>query len=239
MRAVNKRTRGADDETRGGNGGGGGTEPRAGRRQPERTRRNILAAATAEFAAKGLAGARVDEIARRAGSNKRMLYQYFGNKEDLWLVVLERTYEAIRGAEHLQDFQRLDPEEGMRRLVHFNFRYHGEHPEFIALLNSENLHRARYLRRSAKIRALHSPLIAMLDDLLRRGAAEGRFRRNVDPVQLYISIAALAYFYFSNIHTLSTIFGRDLGAAAARRRRERHAVDMVMGYLRPERGARS
>lgn len=230
MRAVNKRTRSAANRA-----GRPAPALRGTRRQPERTRRNILTAAAAEFAAKGLAGARVDAIARRAGSNKRMIYQYFGNKEDLWLVVLERTYEAIRGAERLQDFQRLDPEEGMRRIVHFNFRYHGEHPEFIALLNSENLHKARYLRRSAKIRALHSPLIAMLDDLLRRGAAEGRFRRNVDPVQLYISIAALGYFYFSNIHTLSTIFGRDLAVPAARRQRERHAVDMVLGYLRPER----
>ncbi len=207
--------------------------PARNRRQPEETRRRILAAATREFAAKGLAGARVDEIAARAGANKRMLYQYFGNKEDLWLVALERVYEAIRSEEGLLDVERLDPVAGMRRLVAFNFRYHSRHPEFLALLNSENLHRARYLRRSRRIQGMHSPLLALIDGLLRRGQAAGLFRRGVDAMQLYISIAALGYFYFSNVHTLSTIFGRDLATAAAQRRRERHVVDMVLGYLRP------
>ncbi|HYM33039.1 MAG TPA: TetR/AcrR family transcriptional regulator [Candidatus Cybelea sp.] len=202
------------------------------RRRPDVTRRRIFEAAAAEFAGKGLAGARVDEIARRAGSNKRMLYQYYGNKEALWLSVLEHAYEAIREEERLLDVGRLDPVEGMRRLVAYNVRYTGAHPEFIALLNSENLHRARYLKKSRKVQSLYSPLLAMIGDVLERGRRQGVFRSGVDPMQLYISIASLGYFYYSNIHTLSTIFGRKLSSAKARKARERHVVDMVLGYLK-------
>ena len=203
------------------------------KRQPEQTRRRLFEAAQAEFAAKGLAGARIDQIARRAGSNKRMLYQYFGNKEVLWLRVLERAYEAMREEEKLLDVGRLEPVEGMRWLVLFNIRYTAAHPEFVALLNSENLHRARYLKQSVKVPSLYSPLLAMIADLLRRGRKAGVFRDGVDAMQLYISIASLGYFYCSNIYTLSTIFGRDLATASARRERDHHVVDMVLGYLRP------
>jgi AcrR family transcriptional regulator len=203
------------------------------KRQPDLTRRQLFAAAEAEFAAKGLAGARIDAIARRAGSNKRMLYQYFGNKEALWLKVLERAYEAMREEERLLDVGRLDPVEGMRRLVAFNIRYTSAHPEFVALLNNENLHQARYLRKSSKVPGLYSPLLAMIADLLKRGRRAGVFRSGIDPMQLYISIASLGYFYYSNIHTLSTIFDSDLRAPKARKLRERNVVDMVLGYLRP------
>lgn len=204
------------------------------RRDPERTRDLILDAALAEFAAKGLGGARVDEIAARAGINKRMLYHYFGNKEDLFLAALESVYEAIRGSEAALELEHLGPVEGMRRLIDFTWRHFIAHPEFINMLNSENLHRARHLRRSRKIRQLHSPLIAMLGDLLRRGEAAGLFRSGVDPVQLYISIASLGYFYFSNIHTLSTIFGRDLTDPADLDARHYHMVEVILGYLRPD-----
>ena len=203
------------------------------KRQPELTRRRIFEAAQGEFAAKGLAGARIDQIAKRAGSNKRMLYQYFGNKEALWLLVLERAYEAMREQERLLDVGRLDPVEGMRQLVAFNIRYTADHPEFVALLNSENLHQARYLKKSVKVPSLYSPLLAMISDLLKRGRKAGVFRGGIDPMQLYISIASLGYFYCSNIHTLSTIFDRDLAAALAQRARDRHVVEMVVGYLRP------
>jgi AcrR family transcriptional regulator len=204
-----------------------------GKRQPDVTRRRIFEAAQGEFAAKGLAGARIDQIAKRAGSNKRMLYQYFGNKEALWLQVLERAYESMREEEKLLDVGRLDPVEGMGRLVAFNIRYTADHPEFVALLNSENLHQARYLKKSVKVPSLYSPLLAMISDLLKRGRKSGVFRGGVDPMQLYISIASLGYFYCANIHTLSTIFDRDLAAARARRERDRHVVAMVLGYLRP------
>lgn len=202
-------------------------------RNAERTQAAILAAATAEFTAKGLGGARVDEIARRSGINKRMIYHYFGGKDGLYLSVLEAAYTSIRTAErglHLAD---KPPEEGMRELVLFTWRYFIEHPEFLSLLGTENLHRAAYLKKSRKIRDLHSPLIGMIADLLKRGAKEGVFRRRVDPMQLYITIASLGWFYLSNRFTLSTIFGRDLTIPASLKERERYIVETVMAYLRP------
>lgn len=204
---------------------------RNGARDPAGTRARILDAATREFARLGLGGARVDRIAARAGANKRMLYYYFGDKDALFLAVLEHAYEAIRTAElelHLLD---LPPVEGVRRLVEFTWRYYLEHPEFLTLLNSENLHRARHLKRSKNIRAMNSPLIATLAEILRRGEAAGTFRRGVDPLQLYISIAGLAYFFLSNNHTLSQVFDRDLTTPAARAERLAHMTALVTGAL--------
>ncbi len=201
------------------------------RRNPARNQERILKAATGEFARYGLGGARVDRIAARAGANKRMLYYYYGKKEDLFLAVLEARYAHIRRAElglHLLD---LDPVQGMRRLVEFTWDYYLEHPEFLTLLNSENLHRARHLKRSRDIAVMHSPLIAQLRDLLLRGERAGKFRKGVDPVQLYISIAALGYFYLSNRHTLSTVFERDLLAPKSKAERLKHMTELVLGYL--------
>lgn len=203
------------------------------RRQPAVTRGRILGAATAEFSAKGLAGARVDEIARRASVSKRMLYHYFGNKEALWLAVLEQAYLHIRSEERELDVQRLSPIQGMRRLIEFTLSYDAAHPEFISLLLSENLQRALYLRQSRKVRELHTSLLGVIEDLLERGCRAGVFRAGVDPAELYITIAALGFFYFSNIHTLSAIFGRDFTSAPAREQHLRHTVDVILGYLRP------
>jgi AcrR family transcriptional regulator len=202
-----------------------------GRRNPARNQERILQAATAEFARYGLGGARVDRIAARSGANKRMLYYYYGNKEDLFLAVLEASYAHIRRAELGLHLENLDPTEGVRRLVAFTWDYYLKHPEFLTLLNSENLHRARHLKRSRDIAAMHSPLIALLRDLLLRGERAGRFRKGVDPVQLYISIAALGYFYLSNRHTLSTIFERDLLAPRNKAARLKHMIELVLGYL--------
>jgi AcrR family transcriptional regulator len=202
-------------------------------RDPERTRAVILSAATDEITAKGLGGARVDEIADRAGVNKRMIYHYFGDKDGLYLAVLEAAYEEIRSEEIKLDLKKRDPDEGMRELVAFTWNYYRDHPEFLSLLATENLHRAAYLKRSKKIRELHSPLVGMINDLLQRGAKAKVFRNDVDPVELYISIAALGFFYMSNRHTLSTIFGRDLAAPKSLETRGKHLVDVVMGYLRP------
>ena len=201
------------------------------KRNPERNRERILAAALEEFSRFGLGGARVDRIAARAGANKRMLYYYFGNKEELFLAVLESRYAHIRLAEQGLRLGDLDPAQGVRRLIAFTWNYYLKHPEFLTLLNSENLHRARHLRRSGQIAAMHSPLVAMLRDLLERGVRKGEFRRGVDPVQLYISIAALGYFYLSNRHTLSTIFERDLLAARNKSERLKHMTALVLGYL--------
>ncbi len=200
-------------------------------RDPDATRQAILAAATDEFADHGLGGARVDRIAERAGINKRMLYYYFGNKDDLFLAVLEAEYRRIRQAEIALNLTRTDPVEGIRRLVAFTWNYYLERPQFLRLLNSENLHRAEHLQKSAQIRALHSPLVATLEDLLERGRRAGVFRGGVDAVQLYVSIAGLAYFYLSNRHTLSTIFGRDLLAPRALAERLSHMTEVVLGYL--------
>ena len=197
------------------------------------TRQRILDAALAEFAAKGFAGARVDEIAARAGANKRMLYAHFGNKEDLWLTVLERAYAAKREEERALRVDALPPAEAMRRLVEFNLRYTAAHPEFVALLNQENIHRAEHLRRSARVPALYSPLLESLRAVLARGEAEGAFRRGVDAMQLYVTVLALGHFYVANMHTLSVIFGADLGTEAALRERERHCLEVALGFLRP------
>ena len=202
-------------------------------RDAARTQAAILEAATQEFARHGLGGARVDRIAVRAKTNKRMLYYYFGGKEDLFLAVLEGAYEHIRSEEQQLHLTKLPPVAGVTELVGFTWNYFVAHPEFMTLLNSENLHRAQHLKKSRKIRAMHSPLIATLSEVLERGAREGVFRRGVDPVQLYVSIAALGYFYLSNNYTLSTIFGRDLLAARAKAVRLAHIKALVLGYLKP------
>lgn len=197
------------------------------------TRQRILDAALGEFAAKGLAGARVDEIALRAGANKRMLYAHFGSKEELWLVVLEGAYAAKRAEERALQVDALPPAAAMQRLVEFNLRYTAAHPEFVALLNQENIHHAAYLKRSAQVPALYSPLLEQIRAVLERGAAAGIFRQGVDAMQLYVTIVSLGHFYLANIHTLSTVFGAGLETEAALRAREAHSVAVVLGYLRP------
>jgi AcrR family transcriptional regulator len=201
-------------------------------RDPGRTRARILEAATGEFARYGLGGARVDRIASRAKANKRMLYYYFGDKEGLFLAALEDRYSHIRNAERSLKLEHLDPRDAVRRLVEFTWNYFLEHPEFMTLLNSENLHKGRHVRRSRRVPEMHSPLVALLRDVLRRGEAQGLFRKGIDPVQLYISIAGEGYFYLSNRYTLSRIFDRDLMAPRALAGRARHIADMILNALR-------
>jgi AcrR family transcriptional regulator len=204
-------------------------EPRT--RDADRSQRDILEAALDEFAAHGLAGARMDRIAERAAVNKRLIYYYFENKETLFLAVLEQAYERIRSEERKLELTQVEPTEAIRRLISFTWHYYLAHPEFLTLLNSENLHRARHLKQSTKVLTMHSPLVATLGDVLERGVRTKIFRAGVDPVQLYISIAGLSYFYLSNCHTLSTIFGRDLLGAKAKVERLSHMTDLVLGYL--------
>ena len=203
-------------------------EPRS--RDADRSQLAILASARDEFSQHGLAGARMDSIAERAGLNKRLIYYYFGSKDDLFLAVLEGTYADIRQAEQRLHLEDVEPVEAIRRLVSFTWHYYLEHPEFITLLNSENLHRAVHLKRSDRIQEMNSPLIKLLDDVLDRGRRSGVFRDGIDPVQLYISIASLCYFYLSNNDTLSTIFGQDLRAPKAMAQRLSHMTDLVLGY---------
>lgn len=200
-------------------------------RNPVRTRLAIIDAATEEFAALGLGGARIDNIAARAGINKRMLYYYFGNKEDLFQAVLERAYDSIRTAEQNLHLDELDPATAIRQLVTFTWQYYLDHPEFLTLLNSENLHQGVHLKDVAGLQRTNFPLVDTLDRILEHGRKNGTFRSGVDPVQLYISIAALSYFYLSNNFTLSKIFARDLMQEKAKAERLSHMTDLVLGYL--------
>jgi len=203
-------------------------------RDPERTRQKILDAATAEFARYGLGGARVDRIAARAGANKRMLYYYFRDKDNLFLAALEGRYAHIRAAERELDLEQVEPREALKRLVEFTWSYFLEHPEFMTLLNSENLHKGRHVRRSRRVPEMHSTLVETLRGILRRGERDGVFRAGVDPVQLYISIAGEGYFYLSNRYTLAQIFKRDLMGAKALAERSRHNADMILNALRKQ-----
>lgn len=200
-------------------------------RDADRTRQAILRAAMEEFSDKGLGGARIDAIAERAGVNKRLIYYYFESKEEVFLAVLEQTYSDIRDAEAELHLERMEPTDAVRALVAFTWRHYLEHPEFLTLLNSENLHRARHLQGSPRIRQLNSPLIQTLGEVLERGRAAGTFRGGVDPLQLYISIAGLAYFYLSNQYTLSAVFGRNLMQPKALSERLSHITEVVMGYV--------
>jgi len=200
-------------------------------RDADRSQNTILAAARDEFAQHGLGGARVDRIAERAGLNKRLIYYYFEDKEKLFQAVLEHAYRDIRSEEMKLRLLELDPATAVRRLIEFTWNYYLAHPEFITLLNSANLHKARHLDESENARALNSPVIETLAAVLERGRREGVFRGGVDPVHLYVSIAGLAYFYLSNSYTLSAIFGRDLLAPRARAERLSHMTDVILGYL--------
>ncbi|MGH6643488.1 MAG: TetR family transcriptional regulator [Bradyrhizobium sp.] len=207
------------------------TEPK--RRDPAATRRKLLTAARREFADSGLAGARVDEIAARAGVNKQLVYHYFGDKDALYLAVLEWVYEEIRAQERKLNLEGLPPQQAIKRLIEASFDHLAAHPDFIVLLNDENRGGARHVRGSRKLEAMHSPLVSMVSAILGEGVRAGVFRKGINPVHLYISIAGLSYFYFSNTPTLSAIFGKDLSSPTARKARRKHVVDLVMQSLRP------
>jgi len=200
-------------------------------RDAERTQQAILAAAEAEFSSKGLAGARVDVIAEQAGANKRMMYYYFGSKDDLYLAVLERAYGAMREKERDLNLADLDPLEAIKTLVHFKFDYYVEHQSIISLLAGENLSGATFLKRSRKLRDMQTSLVGVIQRVLAAGEAKGVIRKGLDPLHLYLSISALGYFYFSNAATLSVAFGRQLLSAPERNERRQHCVDVIMSYV--------
>jgi len=205
-------------------------------RDPERTKSRLLDAARTEFSEMGLNGARVNTIAARAGVNKQLLYYYFGDKESLYAEVIGRAYAELRVGEQALDLDTLPPRAAMVRFIEFTFDYLVEHQYFVSLLNDENIHKARHIRRSKPLQGLHERLRHTIGDTIERGLADGTFQRQVDPVDFYISIASLCYFYHSNSHTLSAIFGRDLAAPAQIQRRRRHIIELLMGYLTAEGG---
>lgn len=213
------------------------TEPKAAAkpqrpRNPEQTKRDILVAARQEFCEYGLDGARVDRIASLAAANKRLLYHYFGNKEALYSAVLLDAYREIRLGERELHLEELSPVEAMRKLVRFTFDHFRKNPWFIRLLATENILRAEHLKRIPEIPELHSPIVEQIRTVLAAGQKEGLFHGGVDPIQLYISIAGIAYFYFSNIHTLSVIFSVELDSKEGISARRTHVEDVIVGYLR-------
>jgi AcrR family transcriptional regulator len=206
-------------------------------RDAERTRAAVLAAATREFAEHGLGGARIELVARRAKVNKQLIYYYFGSKEALYVAVLEEAYARLRASEAALDVDALDPVAGITELALFNWRYHRQHPELISLVRTENLHKAKYLKRSERLRSLNSPLIATLESLLRRGVEQGVFRADVDAVQTYMTIAALSFYYLSNQWTLRVHFDLRPPEPDVLDAWGRHIVRVVLASLDPRAAA--
>ncbi|MBL4768477.1 MAG: TetR family transcriptional regulator [Rhodobacteraceae bacterium] len=201
-------------------------------RDAETTKARILKAAKREFADYGLGGARVDIIAEKANANKRMIYHYFGKKEELFQTVLEHAYVDIRTAEQELALDHLKPEEALETLVKFTWDYYLKNPEFLTLVNSENLHRARHLEKSELIKQVSRKFVNMVGDLLNRGVNEGIFRAGIDPVQLNITIAAIGYYYLTNRFTGAIIYERDLMQTKALDERLAFNIETVMRLVR-------
>jgi TetR/AcrR family transcriptional regulator len=162
-----------------------------------------------------------------------MIYHHYGSKDGLYLAVLEYAYERARSAEQKLHLDKLAPREAMARLIEFTFDSFVKDRSFIKLLNDENLHRAVHLKQSQRIAEMHSPLLDNMRGILARGGVAGTFRTDLDPMQTWISIAAVSYFYFSNIYTLSAIFRRDFDSREAHAVRRRHVVDLILSALKP------
>ena len=204
-------------------------------RDPDATRARILAAAKHEFARKGLGGARVDDIAARAKANKRMLYHYFGNKEELFSRTLEDAYSAFRKAEADLKIEQDEPITALKRLVTFTWNYYLANPEFITLVNSENLHKARHIRKSDVMDDINKPFVARMQTLLERGVAEGSFRPGLDPVQILIVLSGVGFHYLTNRYTGAIVYGHDLMSEEAKAARLRFNIDAVLRIVcRPE-----
>ena len=205
---------------------GPSAKPRA--RDAEATKARILDAAKKEFAKKGLGGARVDLISEKAQANKRMIYHYFGSKEGLFQTVLENAYVDIRTAEQKLNLDHLEPKQALERLVRFTWEYYLKNPELITLVNSENLHRAKHLKKSEVVKVYNRKFVAMVESILNRGVAAGVFRSGIDPVQLNITIAAIGYYYLTNRYTGSIVFERDLMSKKAIEDRLTFNIDTIM-----------
>ncbi|KAF1062735.1 TetR/AcrR family transcriptional regulator [Burkholderia gladioli] len=201
------------------------------KRDPEGTRRRILQAAAEEFASGGLFGARVDQIARRAETNERMLYYYFGSKEQLFTAVLEQAFSALTEAERLLDFDGVPPVEAVTRLAHFIWDYYRDHPELLRLINNENLHEARYILKSPRTREMISPLVQTLGNVLARGQSAGLFRSDVDPLRFYVTLSGLGYYIVSNRYTLAAMLDRDFSTPDERAEMVRMNTDILLAYL--------
>jgi AcrR family transcriptional regulator len=200
-------------------------------RDAERTRAEIIEVATREFADNGYAGARVDEIAAKMSTTKRMIYYYFGNKEQLYVEVLEHAYAGIRAIEQRLDVEHLDPVDAMRQLAELTFDHHESHPDFIRLVSIENIHRAEHIARSSVLSGLANPALDVLTRILDRGHAAGVFRGDVDPLDIHMVISAFCVFRIANRHTWGVIFKHDMLAPDRRAHHRAMLGDLVLEYL--------
>lgn len=200
-------------------------------RDAERTRAELLQIATAVFAEDGYSGARVDDIAERTRTTKRMIYYYFGGKEGLYLAVLENAYLGIRRAEQTLDVADLDPVEAVRKLAELTYDHHVNHPEFIRLVSIENIHRGEFIQRLDSVRATAAPAVGLLEEVLARGRAVGVFRTDVDSLDVHLVISSYCVFQVANRYTFGFLFGRDLGAEKNRPRLRAMIGDVVTGWL--------
>ena len=199
---------------------------------PDGTRKNIIEIASEEFALSGLTGARIDEIAARTRTSKRMIYYYFGDKDGLYLSALENAYQMVRQGEGQLDIEHLPPLDALKRLVEFTFDHHRQHESFIRMVMIENIHHGEFLERSKTIRQLNVTAIDHIKKLYARGVKEGLFRKNLDPIELHWQISALCFFNVSNRATFSKIFARDLGTRKALARLREDAVQMIERFVR-------
>lgn len=207
-------------------------EPSTGTRDPEGVRRDILAIANEEFATKGYNGARVDEIAARMRTSKRMIYYYFRDKEGLFTAVLEAAYERIRAIETTLDLAGLAPDEALRKLTEFTFTYQNSNPDFVRLVMVENIQDAIHLSRSARIQEINIPILNALREIYERGVKEGMFRGGIDVIDLHMTISALCFFNVSNRATFSIIFKRNMGSKTALAQRRQVVADTVVAFVR-------
>ena len=201
------------------------------RRDAERTKAEILAAAAREFSERGLNGARVDNIAARTRTNKRMIYYYFKSKRGLYLAVLEDAYRRIREAEKQLRLDDLPPAEAIRTLAEFTFDYHWRNPQLAKLVVIENVHKGKYLSRSETISSFNLSIIDAIAKVLRRGAEQGVLRADIDPVELHMTVSALALFHVTNRYTFGTVFRRDMVSAEAVAQRKKEIVDIISRYV--------
>ncbi len=206
---------------------------------PDRTRKDILNVATEEFASAGFSGARVDRIAERTRTSKRMIYYYFGSKEGLYLAALEKVYGELRAAEMSLDVAHESPADALRRLIELTFDYQEAHPEFVRLVNTENVNFGRYIEQSQAIRTLNVSIIDVLTSILQRGQEQGLFRSDLDPVDVHMLISAFCFFRVSNQYTFGIVFQKDLSSPELRQRHRTMISEVVLGWLaqkKPEGG---
>jgi len=193
---------------------------------------DILRVATAEFADKGLSGARIDEIAAATRTSKRMIYYHFGGKEGLYLAVLEKSYQRIREIEAQLNLEDLPPEDALRKLVAFTFDYHQDNEDFIRLVMTENIHRGEFLAQSKTIQQLNATAIDAVRQVYDRGVKAQVFRQDIDATDLHMSISALCFFNVANRHTFSLIFKREVASPAELRARRDSIVEMIIRFVR-------